>query len=1543
MANVVKIFELRTLGYDKLVGELERVEKEFRNLTLAKSQLNNVKLRTTDADELKTIKSSLNDYSIALSKNRIEAQKYNAQVEAIIKTKKLEILSNKAAIDSNNAEAGSYNDLVNKLKTLQALRKNTAPGSNLIFNGQSLNFDQAKTQASILTSQIGALGKEMGVVGQVGNATNSSLAKGFQNLKGHLGQMIVLYTGWFAAFHEIGNIIQSNIKLSDAFADIQIRIKGSREDVDKLFESLRKIDTRTSLKDLVDISNIIAKKGVPVDRIAALTAEFDRLNVVLGTEIGEPATATASIIKLITIFNDDKEVTAARVKEIGTQLFKLTTTGVATGEFLVNFAERVGAVRGITGLTLPSIFGLGAALQQLGQRVEVSGTAIVQFMTRIFTDVPKFAKAAGLELQNFRDILADDPLKALAAVAKGLVSLTDDEFHQKFEEIVTDFQSVGVEGVRVKAVLGDLATNVDFVKKRMADAAVSTRDLARQTEAANLKQHTFAATLQRVRKEFEQIGTSKAVQLTLAAIGGLILFLVSNLGTIISVLAIYASTWAIANAEMIRARIVLAAQNIAFTFQYAYLVLSTTATKAYTAAMLLFTGATTGATGAVRIFGIALRLLPFGILITLLGFLVAGFFRAKSAINGTSGALRDQAIRQQALNEITEASNKIIGEQIAKIDVWIAVIKKSTTSADVKALAMQKLIELDGRFNKALDGQIILLGELATQYDKVTKSIRLSANAQASATLSAEKNADVLKVTTARQKFEVQGASSVSQKDIKLLVKEGGLSAEVEFALQAEILTDSEAKLVTEAFKRVEARRQEVYVQYLNLQGQNATALAANEEQVQVEKRVALEKKAETDKLNQAELQDLIDGIERQLKPLAEGDALISVLLAKKKAFEERLAKLKGTDKPDKTKPFRGSRVGGEEKDELSRIEAELRLALAAEEARFVALQISTVNGVKQIHLASYDEEREYAKNIKDINEKFNDQKIKYLESQKPLNAKELEVLAGLKKDQYDIQLKYLKDVQLIDNREFDNRRNKLKNQLAEDIDNAQSVQRIVERDPLTSETQRTQAKIDADQKILDLQIQFNADIDKLEKQYNQTTTTNAKEGTEAVRKLKEKLVDDIEDLQKAERIDQDNILARDLAKIDSDYARLRAKILTNDKLTVTGRANALEKLDKLYNFTILSRELERLTLEFKRVKKLYDEGLATEREYLRAKADMEKKANDVRDAGKNLKKGTLDLPSSSNTQKSVQEQISKLFNFEKDSEEFALLGEVISQSFNFAAEAMNNYFDAEEARIRDSLEINLQRLDLEKEQVKARAGSQAEIDSIEKQYAAKKTKAQRDAGEEFKKLKRSEAKIALATELANIAVSAAQNPLNGVTFGASGVIMYALLSALAFGRYALNVSAINREKFEQGGWVKRGGHIRGNKHEHGGVPFNYEAEDGELAIVRTKGAQPLSRYNISGTQTEIASMLNKLGGGTHFKPGARMFASGGFLGSNYQAPSFTPSSNGSDTMEQLAIDMRNMAIATNKRIDRLEVHQVTDTVTDAQRKKVKQNDIGVL
>ena len=231
------------------------------------------------------------------------------------------------------------------------------------------------------------------------------------------------YVGVQAVISGFTSLIDTNKELSDSMVNLRIYIKGTNNDVNTLVESLKQINTRTAITGLVDIAGTVAQKGVDKSQISGVTKAFDEYFTVMSKagKSEDVHEGVFTIAKLISIFNDDHEVTPQRVRELGNAIFSLTTHGPVSNEFLQGFAERVGAVRSLTGATIPQILGMGAAFHNLGQSEEVAGSATSILLTKMFTNLDKFAAVAESASRNYGRKQKANPFEGLLEVAEACV------------------------------------------------------------------------------------------------------------------------------------------------------------------------------------------------------------------------------------------------------------------------------------------------------------------------------------------------------------------------------------------------------------------------------------------------------------------------------------------------------------------------------------------------------------------------------------------------------------------------------------------------------------------------------------------------------------------------------------------------------------------------------------------------------------------------------------------------------------------------------------------------------------------------------------------------------------------------------------------------------------------------------------------------------------------------------------------------------------------------------------------------------------------
>ena len=188
-----------------------------------------------------------------------------------------------------------------------------------------------------------------------------------------------------------------------------------------------------------------------------------------------------------------------------------------------------------------------------------------------------------------------------------------------------------------------------------------------------------------------------------------------------------------------------------------------------------------------------------------------------------------------------------------------------------------------------------------------------------------------------------------------------------------------------------------------------------------------------------------------------------------------------------------------------------------------------------------------------------------------------------------------------------------------------------------------------------------------------------------------------------------------------------------------------------------------------------------------------------------------------------------------------------------YTIEALNMIGDAVKANAEATLENRERQLDKEMQM------TDEELESgliNNREHKKKQEEIEKEKFEMRKEHEKKMLKISLAQELANIAVQAAANPLAPITFGAASISQYAVMSALALARHAINLATIDKQKFALGGMVY------GKSHSQGGETFAIggrlaELEGGEAVINRRSTAMfgnTLSAMNVAGGGVSFAS-----------------------------------------------------------------------------------------
>lgn len=459
---------------NELVAQIRKLTTEYTNLSTAENK---------DEQAMKALKAQIID---------LKKQQKAITDDLKVSTKVIETV------------AGSYNALeaqvkanIARLKQMpDALKPVTTETKQLIAdirtgNQQLKDFDK---QIGIYNRNVGNYREGLGQV--------SGAVLGFSSPMG--GALLAIT----ALTQAIGEGISANLDYADSLADVERTAGLTAEEADALVESLKKIDTRTSLKGLIDLSTIGGSLGVAKDELAGFVSAIDKLAVVLDKEIEGGAEGIAkSLGTLNNVFKvQQKEAinTEEALLKTGSAVLKLGQEGLATGGFLTDFAERVGGVASQANISLPSVLAYGATLQEAGISAEVAGTSFSALITQLARAPKEFFKIASLadanlSLKDFTRLIDTDTKKAfdlfLQGLSKNRGSLTG---------FASSLKDLGVDGNRTIGVLSTLSRELENTAEKTDIATASYSSGALAVEQFRIKNENLTGAIARLKKELTE-------------------------------------------------------------------------------------------------------------------------------------------------------------------------------------------------------------------------------------------------------------------------------------------------------------------------------------------------------------------------------------------------------------------------------------------------------------------------------------------------------------------------------------------------------------------------------------------------------------------------------------------------------------------------------------------------------------------------------------------------------------------------------------------------------------------------------------------------------------------------------------------------------------------------------------------------------------------------------------------------------------------------------------------------------------------------------
>jgi TP901 family phage tail tape measure protein len=494
------------LEQGKIAAQNNRVEVE--KLKIAEQDLKNALLQG---------KISQQQYTEEVNKNKVAQSELNKTLtEAAIKDKEAATRLKEHALEQKKLVAaaketreamknvsGSYFEAQKRLSALGQTIKSTESGFNKMTPELRAQIKEYNTLNDKLKQFDATMGNHQRNVGNYKSA--------LEGLRGYL----TTYLGAQAILAGGAQIIRQNAELSDSLSDVRRTAGLTAAEADNLATQLKKIDTRTSLKGLMDIAIIGGQLGIAKDQLGGFTSAVNQLAVSLSGELEGGAEGIAKSLGVLDNVFGVSKANAGDVEksfnQIGSAILGLGQSGLATGDFLTDFSERVGGLAKQAGISLPVILSYGAVLQENGVSAEVAGSAFKRLLAALSTNREKFfavAKLAdaNLTLKDFTNTINTDAKGALdlffAGLAKGGTSTTS------FNDIL---KTLKLTGVGVSQAVAALANGQESLNGHINDATKDFNEATLSAEQYALKNDNLAGSMEKLVNVFVNATTSGAI------------------------------------------------------------------------------------------------------------------------------------------------------------------------------------------------------------------------------------------------------------------------------------------------------------------------------------------------------------------------------------------------------------------------------------------------------------------------------------------------------------------------------------------------------------------------------------------------------------------------------------------------------------------------------------------------------------------------------------------------------------------------------------------------------------------------------------------------------------------------------------------------------------------------------------------------------------------------------------------------------------------------------------------------------------------------
>lgn len=390
----------------------------------------------------------------------------------------------------------------------------------------------------------------------------------------------------------------------------------TKQEVKELNEEFKQMDTRTARTRLNELAGDAGKLGISTkDGVKEFVEAANMINVALGEDLGKDA--ITQIGKLAEMFGSGDRSLKENMLAVGSAVNSVAQNSSAAEPYLVEFTARMGGVGKQADMAITDIMGFASALDQNMLRSEMASTALSGLILKLYQEPAKYARLAGLQVDEFTQLMSKDANEAVLTFLEALNRLGG------MDKMAPVLDKMSLSGAEAASVISALAGNVDKVRKEQQGANQAFIEGTSVVNEYNVQNSTVQAELDKAKKHFADIRVELGEQLLpvmkyMVSTGSLT---VKGLSAVVSVLM-----------ENKRVIVTVTAAISAYVLVI----------KGATLATKIYETATKAATWATNLFSKATKASPWGLI-----------------ISGATAAVTYLALFREETDKNTDSQNKL--------------------------------------------------------------------------------------------------------------------------------------------------------------------------------------------------------------------------------------------------------------------------------------------------------------------------------------------------------------------------------------------------------------------------------------------------------------------------------------------------------------------------------------------------------------------------------------------------------------------------------------------------------------------------------------------------------------------------------------------------------------------------------------------------------------------------------------------------------------------------------------------------------------------